>query len=150
MGSAVCGLLGPGIAIALLSLLDSQTSLLEVPILALKGWIFAFISVGPAALVFGAACGLLLSALLRKYRSPLVSWAGAAVLGPILGTAVDVATVLVNVLLDRTGARHAVLSFAFAPLGAATGLVCAFLLASLLRRFDTGNARSRVAPGATS
>jgi len=135
MGAFVCGLIGPAIALALGNLQLHPTSLAEIcaiPFVVLREWIFAFASVGPEALVFGAVCGLLLSALLSSHRPASVTLTATAVLGSILGGAVGPMTILVNFLLDSRRPRERVNIFGLVPLGAMTGVVCAFLLLGLL------------------
>jgi len=132
LGAIVCGLIGPGLplivfipftAIRQASTRDALTTLAALPV----AWIFAIIPMGPAGCVFGA-----LGASWIRFRSSSLHASKrllleSALLGAVLG-----AVVPISALAWGWGPRENVL--AVVPAGAASGLVCAFLVVLALRK----------------
>jgi hypothetical protein len=126
LGAIICGLIGPGLPLIVLipftairqgSARDALTTLAALPI----AWIFAIIPMGPAGCVFGA-----LGASWIRFRSSSLHASKrllleAALLGTVLGGVVPI-----SALVWGWGPRENVLSVV--PAGAASGLVCAFLV----------------------
>ena len=132
LGAIICGLIGPGLplivfipftAVQQASASDALTTLATLPV----AWIFAIIPMGPAGCVFGA-----LGASWIRFRSSSLHVSRrllleSALLGTVLGGVVPI-----SALLRGWGPRENVLSVV--PAGAASGLVCAFLLVYALRK----------------
>ena len=133
LGAIICGLIGPGLplivfipfsAIRQASARDALTTLAALPI----AWIFAIIPMGPAGCVFGA-----LGASWIRFRSSSLHTSSkrllleSALLGTLLGGVVPI-----TALVWGWGPRENVLSVV--PAGAASGLVCAFLVVLALRK----------------
>lgn len=132
LGAIICGLIGPGLplivfipftAIRQASASDALTTLATLPI----AWIFAIIPMGPAGCVFGA-----LGASWIRFRSSSLHTSRrllleSALLGTVLGGVVPI-----SALIGGWGPRENVLSVI--PAGAASGLVCAFLVVRALRQ----------------
>jgi hypothetical protein len=137
-GAALCGLLGPSLALMLSAIeLTRPFSFREaarIVVIAATGWIFAFLAVGPAALVLGSVGGVLLQSLARKYRS-IVVMLPAVMLGMVLGSAVPAVTIFVAWFWTRKDSRyHAAREvLECLPLAALTGMICALLLLWLFR-----------------
>ena len=132
LGAIICGLIGPGLplivfipfsAIRQASARDALTTLAALPI----AWIFAIIPMGPAGCVFGALGASWIrfrsGSLHTSYRLLLES----ALLGSVLGGIVPISALVLG-----WGPRENVLSVI--PAGAASGLVCAFLVVIALRK----------------
>jgi len=142
VSAAVCGLVGPGTALLLLEFQilrpSSFREIIATTVVALRGWIFAVVAVGPAAFVLGGVGGLLLQSLSRKYRSIKVAIASATILGLVLGGTVPVVTILVPYFFaprDRFYSLRADI-FCALPVAALTGVICEFLLLWLFLRTD--------------
>ena len=133
LGAIICGLVGPGLPLIVFIPFiavrqtpargDALATLAALPI----AWIFAIIPMGPAACVFGAlgACWIRFrSRALHASKRILLE---SALLGTVLGAAVPVST-----LVWGWSPRENVLSVI--PAGAASGLVCAFLVVLALRK----------------
>src|SRR5216684_5111854 len=132
LGAIICGLIGPALplivivpfnAIRQASAGDALTTLATLPI----AWIFAVIPMGPAGCVFGALGASWIrfrSSSLHASRRLLLE---SALLGTVLGGVVPI-----TALLWGWGPRENVLSVV--PTGAASGLVCAFLVVYALRK----------------
>ena len=132
LGAIICGLIGPGLplvvfipftAIRQASVRDALTTLAALPV----AWIFAIIPMGPAGCVFGA-----LGASWIRFRSSSLHASKrllleSALLGAVLGGLVPI-----SALAWGWGPRENVLSVV--PAGAASGLVCAFLVLLALRK----------------
>jgi hypothetical protein len=131
IGAGVCGLLGPGIGLLLLDLqiidIHSFRNVSGLIVAAVKGWIFAFAAVGPAALILGGACGALLQILSRD-RSTKLATPVAGALGLVLGGAVPVVTISVESFwfTGKYSFKNEVLSEL--PVACLTGVICALLL----------------------
>lgn len=110
-------------------------------VVAVKGWIFAFLAVGPAALVFGSVAGVLLQSLARKYHPLKVAILPAAMLGLVLGSAVPAANALVAWFWLRKVAQYNFTRDMLSqlPVAALTGVICAFLLLWLFRATSGGD-----------
>jgi len=138
-GAAIFGLLGPGTALLLLEIqIRPPSSFREaagILVVAVKGWIFAFLAVGPAALVFGSVAGVLLQSLARNYRPIKVAILPAAMLGLVLGSAVPAANTLVAWFWLRKDSRYSFTRDILSqlPVAALTGVICALLLLWLFR-----------------
>ena len=131
-GAIICGLIGPGLpliifipftAIRQASARDALTTLATLPI----AWVFAIIPMGPGGCVFGA-----LGASWIRFRSSSSHASKrllleSALLGTVLGGLVPI-----SALVWGWGPRENVLSVV--PAGAASGLVCAFLVVLALRK----------------
>ncbi len=132
LGAIICGLIGPGLplivfipftAIRQASARDALTTLAALPI----AWIFAIIPMGPAGCLFGALGASWIrfrSSSLHALRRLLLE---SALLGALLGGVVPI-----SALIWGWGPRENVLSVV--PAGAASGLVCAFLVVLALRK----------------
>jgi len=128
----ICGLIGPALPLIVImpftaireaSAGDALTTLAALPI----AWIFAVIPMGPSGCVFGA-----LGASWIRFRSRSLRGSGrllleSALLGTLLGGVVPM-----SALVWGWGPRENVLSVV--PAGAASGLVCAFLVVLALRK----------------
>jgi hypothetical protein len=138
-GAVVCGLVGPGTALLLLEaqLLrpSSFREVVAVVAVAVKGWIFAFGFVGPAAVVLGCVCGVMIQSLARKYRPIKVAIVPAATVGLVLGSVVPAVTILVAAFWVRQDSRHSATREILhcLPVSAFTGVICASLLLWLFR-----------------
>jgi hypothetical protein len=76
IGAFVGGILGPGFALVILVFLVQDwrretllRNLIQAAFLAVRGWKYAFVAVGPAACLFGAACAVLLLKIVNIYIS---------------------------------------------------------------------------------
>jgi hypothetical protein len=132
LGAIFCGLIGPALALIVLipftairqgSARDALTTLTALPI----AWIFAVIPMGPGGCLFGA-----LGASWIRFRSRSLHVSRrllleSALLGAALGGLVPI-----SALVWGWGPRENVLSVV--PAGAASGLVCAFLVVYALRK----------------
>jgi hypothetical protein len=132
LGAIICGLIGPGLplivfipftAIRQASAHDALITLTALPI----AWIFAIIPMGPAGCVFGAlgACWIRFRA--SSSHAPKRLLLESALLGIVFGGVVPI-----SALVWGWGPRENVLSVV--PAGAASGLVCAFLVVLALRK----------------
>ncbi len=138
-GAAVCGLLGPGIgALLLFAQLDRPSlfrGVVAVAAMAVQGWIYAFGFVGPAAVVLGCVCGVMVQSLAQKYRPIKVAIVPAATVGLVLGTLVPAITIFVASIWIRQDSRHSSAGEVspLLPASALTGIICASLLLWLFR-----------------
>ena len=132
LGAIICGLIGPAVALIVIvpiaairqaSAGDALTTLAALPI----AWIFAVIPMGPAGCLFGA-----LGASWIRFRSRSLHVSRRLLLeSALLGTALG-GLVPISGLVLGWGPRENVLSVV--PAGAASGLVCAFLVVYALRK----------------
>jgi len=132
LGAIICGLIGPGLplivfipftAIRQASARDALTSLATLPI----AWIFAIIPMGPAGCVFGALGACWIRFRSSSLHAPKRLLIESALLGTVFGGVVPI-----SALVWGWGPRENVLSVV--PAGAASGLVCAFLVVLALRK----------------
>jgi|ERR1022692_569184 hypothetical protein len=131
IGALTCALGGPEIALLLMALwgacrassIHDATEMLGLPLL----WIFAFIPVGPPALVLGGIGGVVLQSLAQKSQSLKAIIAEAVALGLVLGCIAPL-----SALLWGWGPIPNVVSSL--PLAAATGIICALTVLWLLHR----------------
>ena len=132
VGVIICGLIGPGLplivfipstAIRQASARDVLTMMAALPI----AWIFAIIPMGPASCVFGALGASWIRFRSSSLHAPKRLLLESALLGAVLG-----AVVPISALTWGWGPRENVLSVV--PAGAASGLVCAFLVVLALRK----------------
>jgi hypothetical protein len=132
LGAIICGLIGPGLplivfipftAIREASARDALATLAALPV----AWVFAITPMGPAGCLFGALGASWIrfrSSSLRASKRLLLE---SALLGTVLGGVVPI-----SALVWGWGPRENVLSVV--PAGAASGLVCAFLVVLALRK----------------
>jgi hypothetical protein len=132
LGAIICGLIGPGLplivfipftAIRQASARDALTLLATLPI----AWIFAIIPMGPAGCVFGALGACWIRFRSSSLHAPKRLLIESALLGTVFGGVVPI-----SALVWGWGPRENVLSVV--PAGAASGLVCAFLVVLALRK----------------
>lgn len=138
-GAAICALLGPGMALLLLYIQLLRPSSFRgaagIAVIVVRLWFFAFLAVGPAALVFGSMAGVLVQSLERRYRAIKVAILPAAMIGLLLGSVVPAVTIFVAWFWLREDSRY---SFSkevvgYLPVAALTGVICALLLLWLFR-----------------
>lgn len=132
LGAIICGLIGPGLplivfipftAIRQASVREALTTLEALPL----AWLIAIIAMGPAGCVFGA-----LGASWIRFRSSSLHVSRRLLLeSALLGTALG-GVVPISALVWGWGPRENLLSVV--PAGAASGLVCAFLVVHALRK----------------
>ncbi len=133
-GAALCGLIGPGTALLLLEVEAFRPSSLRetaaIIMVVLKGWFFAFATVGPAAFVLGAIGGLLPRRLVRKHHSMKVVLVPTAVLGLALGIAAPLVVMIIGGIFGPRDGSYSSQKEAVGvlPVAALTGVICAFLL----------------------
>jgi hypothetical protein len=132
LGAIICGLVGPGlplivfvpfIAIRQASAGNALTTLAALPI----AWVFAIIPMGPAACIFGALGASWIRFRSSSLHAPKRLLLESALLGTVFGGLVPI-----SALVWGWGPRENVLSVV--PAGAASGLVCAFLVVLALRK----------------
>jgi len=104
---------------------NTLTTLAALPI----AWVFAVIPMGPGGCVFGALGASWIRFRSRSLRASKRLLLESALLGTALGGAVPL-----SALVWGWGPRENVLSVV--PAGAASGLVCAFLVVRALRKRD--------------
>ena len=147
-GAAICALLGPGTALLLLEIQILRPSSFReaagIVVIVVKGWIFAFLAVGPSALVFGGVAGVLLQSLARQYRPIKVAILPAVMLGLVLGSAVPAVTTFVAWFWLGKDGRYNFTRDVLSqlPVAALTGVICALLLLWLFRA-TSGTGRLR-------
>jgi hypothetical protein len=138
-GAAICGLLGPGIALLLLYIQLLRPSSFRgaagIAVIVVRLWILAFLWVGLAALVFGSVAGLLVHSVERRYRAVRVAILQAGLLGLALGIAVPTVTTFVTWVCLRKDDRYNFIRDVSGqlPVAALTGVICALLLLWLFR-----------------
>ena len=138
LGATVGGLIGPGMGLLLLEAQvlrpSSLREVLTLIFITLKGWIYAFIAVGPTAIVLGAVYGVLLHILWPKLRSMKTTVIVSSFLGMFLGSAVVVIGSSIPYFFYPPAFRPKQEILGMVPLGALTGVLCALLVVLLLRR----------------
>jgi len=138
-GAVVCGLLGPGMALLLLFAQQHRPSsfrgIFGLVATVVGSWIFAFVFAGPAAIVLGCVCGVMVQSLSRKYRPTKVAIVPVAAIGLVLGSLVPAITIFVGAIWIRQDGGHSATREALydLPVSAVTGAICASLLLWLFR-----------------
>jgi hypothetical protein len=134
VGAIICGLIGPGLgliafipftAIRHVSARDALMTLAALP----AWWIFAIIPMGPTGCVLGALGASWIRFRSRSLHASRRLLLESALLGTVLGGVVPIST-----LAWGWGPRENVLRLV--PVGAASGLICAFLTVSALRKLS--------------
>lgn len=129
----------PFVAIRQASASDALTILAAFPI----AWVFAVIPMGPAGCLFGALCASWIRFRSRSLHASKRLLVESGLLGTALGGLVPI-----SALAWGWGPRENVLSLV--PAGAASGLVCAFLVMRALRKqgllFEVGPKSSNQGP----
>lgn len=142
IGVLVGGFLGPGLAVFLGCLWQDWhgqpllRNLLRATVLAARLWMYAFVAVGPAACVLGAASAVLLLHISKKYPSGEVRLLSALALGGVMGAGVPAITILIARLFlpVRDGYNMKTEILGFLPLGSSTGIICSLLSLWLIGR----------------
>lgn len=134
IGAAICGIVGPAIAVILLDVFFIRPPSIRVASrMIFEEWAVASVGFGPPALLLGGIGAVTLQKLIRQGRSMKLALLQTAALGLILGSAVPVMTNAVFAVIARPQEYNVKNDFLFElPLAAISGVVCELLVLWML------------------
>lgn len=133
-GAVICSLLGPcmgALAIAAITEFSVRDVISWLKVLPFT-FLLAVMSFGPVAFIVGAVAAVIVQLMSARARAAKTLFLQTCVLGLILGSIVPLLVDLVYAAFE--GGRNKSFEIRLMPLGAGSGLVCAAVVFSLLRR----------------